>query len=768
MPNIGLNPKFRFDTFGLGPENEFAHAAALAISKTPSKAYNPLYLYGPPTLGKTHLLHALAHEITAKHPDLDICHLSAGSFKDQLDRSLNQGTTEHFRQLYNTVDVFILDDLNYLKGDSQTQEIFFQIFSSLLEKDKQIVLAGHVPPTLRSDLDSRLTNLFHAGLVVDMRQPSYETRVAILQKKSQIENCFLPAKVLHFIAGNFSRNILELEGALRRLSAYASLMNKEITLGMAKNLLTPEAPPAPNTNQSPGKLLDTRPDFQTVREHGNYVDKTMFLQALISQGGSFFLSRPRRFGKSLLLSTLKAAFEGKQALFKDLWLHDKIDWQKRPVIHFDLSSKRWNSLEDAELSLKVLIENAANSHDIKLKQTRSDLMLEELIQNLAKQRTRVAVLIDEYDHPFTSNLDNPELMMDLTQLIASFFGNFKSLHESIHLLFLTGVSKFAKVSVFSGLNQVVDLTLDPAFATVLGYTQDEIVHYFRDEIKTLEGKHNLSHEETMALIADWYNGFSWDGKTRVYNPYSIMHLFHLYHFRHYWYETGTPSYLVQLFRNGQIDLPRLEHIKIDSSLLEPEDPRRVSALTQFFHTGYLTVDTITTSDDGGMLLSLKFPNFEVRQAMLTRFLSDLRNQNSTNGTRILIDELVNALVQDDLDTLRDELKQLFASIPYQIFINNLEAYYHTVVFLVFSMIGLQVEAEVQTNRGRIDATVVLPDHIYIFEFKMGKAEPGMNQIIEKGYVERFIAEKKPITLISAGFEERSRNIGDWLVQPFTG
>jgi len=357
---------------------------------------------------------------------------------------------------------------------------------------------------------------------------------------------------------------------------------------------------------------------QIIREGYLYVDKTAYLHRLITRGKFYFLSRPRRFGKSVLISTLASLFRGERDLFRGLHIEEHWAFAPHLVIRLDMLGIPSNSLVDLERGLKQRLDEIAARHDLVLTREQAANRFRELIVTLGA-RGPVVVLVDEYDKPILDQIGDPPRAEANRQFMATFYGVIKSTESYLAFTFLTGVSKFAKISLFSDLNNLQDLTLNPDYAGIAGYTESEVNHYLRDhltsEIDGLEG------EALRAEMRSWYNGYSWDGKTRVYNPISVLSMLNERRFEPFWFATGTPKFLIALLRQGNLKIPDLEHAEIHGALFESVTPDNIDALTLFFQTGYLTIREAVRSPRG-TIYRLGYPNREVKDALLTVLLAD--------------------------------------------------------------------------------------------------------------------------------------------------
>jgi hypothetical protein len=481
---------------------------------------------------------------------------------------------------------------------------------------------------------------------------------------------------------------------------------------------------------------------------------------MINRGKVFFLSRPRRFGKSLLISTLEAIFKGEKALFEGLYIADKIDWNEwYPVIKLDWGGISHFSAAQMEEGTAIHLKRIAASHDITLEQTRASDRFEELIDILHQQTGRqVVVLVDEYDMPILDALDGPvEIIDEIRKFLQSFYKVLKTADEHLRFVFLTGVSKFSKVSIFSGLNNLNDITLDAEYAALCGYTQDELERYFDSAIDEMALAQQRSRQDLLERIRYWYNGFSWDGVTPVYNPFSTLLLFSKKIFRDYWFETGTPTFLVNIIKERNDVKVLLEPVEINDSNLDSFDYRTLDTKILLFQTGYLAVKQVIKDHFGEKLIyTLGVPNEEVRSAML-EYLTSSFAAYPVSDTAIMRGRMMGQLFDGDVSGLERNIRELFAGIPNQLHL-PCEAYYHSLLLLWLNMLGFDVQAEVSTDKGRIDAVWTWEDRVVIAEVKYavkGRVGPllkkAMAQIRKQCYYERYNGVKRRIALLAIGF-----------------
>jgi hypothetical protein len=491
-----------------------------------------------------------------------------------------------------------------------------------------------------------------------------------------------------------------------------------------------------------------------------YVDKTPFMHKLMSSGKVFFLSRPRRFGKSLLVSTLEALFKGDKFLFEGLYIHDAYDWEEHyPVIKLDWSVIKHTTEAEMEKGLMVFLKQIAGEYQITLKQEYAVNCLSELLWGLHRKTSRQAVvLVDEYDLPILDALREPAEKIEAIQdFLQSFYRVLKAEDEHLRFVFLTGVSKFSKVSLFSGLNNLRDISLDTDYAAVCGYTQEELERYFEPYIGSFAQSEPVSGEEILKQIRQWYNGFSWDGRSFVYNPFSTLLLFSSRVFKNYWFDTGTPTFLVNLIKERNEVKLLLEPCQMQDTEFSSFDYAALSTKLLMFQTGYLTIKQINKSRFGTQLLyTLGVPNEEVRLSLMVHLVSSFAIYPVSN-TATMRDSMLGQLFDGDIRAFEQSMRELFAHIPYQLHIPR-EAYYHSLFLLWLNLLGFNIQAEVATDKGRIDAVWTWEDRVVIAEIKYvlaGTVEPlldeALNQIRERRYHERYAASHPRIALLAIAF-----------------
>ena len=487
-----------------------------------------------------------------------------------------------------------------------------------------------------------------------------------------------------------------------------------------------------------------------------YVDKTEKIFDLVKNPkGVYFLSRPRRFGKSLLISTLNEIFEGKKELFKGLWIYNAdYAWEKHPVVRIDFSKSKARNEDELINYIVYQLDKIAQAYGITLRQTQYDIKFDEILTQLS-QINKIVILIDEYDKPIIDNIENKELAVELREILKGFYTIIKACDEHIRFVFLTGVSKFSKAGVFSGLNNLEDISMDVQYSSLPGITGQEMKTCFKEHIDQFAKTEEITNADLIKKIAYWYDGFCFSkGCTKVFNPFSVLLLFKKLDFGNYWFESATPSFLIKLMEEKGFDIKKMQDLEVRAENFSTYEIEDLSLVPLLFQTGYLTIKGY---DNDFMTYRLGYPNFEVENSFQYALL---RSYSYTETDGYLV-SLIRVLRNDDFETFFETLRIFFANIPYDLQINK-EKYYQTVFYLIFSLIGLKVEAEIKTNIGRIDAVIVDKD-IYIFEFKFnGDKNKALNQIKEKKYFERYQGTNREIYLF--GVEFADRNVGKWVVE----
>ena len=501
--------------------------------------------------------------------------------------------------------------------------------------------------------------------------------------------------------------------------------------------------------------------FRTLRESDcYYVDKTAFVERLLHHGTHYFLSRPRRFGKSLFLDTLKELFEGNQALFAGLHIHDRHEWsQRHPVVRLSFGGGSFTEPGNLYASVMAQLEGVAEQAGVSARYATGPERFAHLIRTLhTRAGQRVAVLVDEYDKPILDALETPEVARaNRDYLRPGLYGVIKDSDAHVRFTFLTGISKFSKVNLFSQLNNLTDLTLDRRYSSICGYTEDDLDTVFAPELDGLDREQ----------VREWYNGYRWRGEEKVYNPYDVLLLFDSREFAAHWFETGTPTFLVDTLFERRVSSVSLDRTVSTAELLSAFDVEEIGTEALLFQTGYLTITGEETL--GGMALyRLGYPNREVRQSLnrvlLRRLVQDTARQTA-NSMR-----LAHLLATNDCVGLKELFGAFFASIPYQWYTNNdiadYEGFYASVFYSYFAALGYEIAVEESTveessSHGRLDMAMGAGGHVYLFEFKVAElAPPGsaLAQLRERDYAAKYRGRSEPIHLIGVEFSRQSRTV----------
>ncbi|MDR1153982.1 MAG: ATP-binding protein [Bacteroidales bacterium] len=499
--------------------------------------------------------------------------------------------------------------------------------------------------------------------------------------------------------------------------------------------------------------------FEDLRSNNYlYVDKTEHIHRLVTTGKIYFLSRPRRFGKSMLISTLDALFSGRKELFEGLYVYDQRDWSKsNPVIRIDWTAIKHGTPEEIENSLSVWLKIEARENEITLFSEYASDCFRELITKLhRKTGEKVAILIDEYDAPILDVMSkSPEELKAIQESLQGFYKILKATDEHLQFIFLTGVTKFAKLSIFSALNSPDDITMDESYAAICGYTQEELEYYFSEYMDALIAKEGDTRENVLNRIRRWYNGYTWDGKTSVYNPYSTLLFFKKKVFSNYWFASGTPAFLMeQLKLRDQIDLV-FDPVEASPKIFDSFDPNNIDNISLMFQTGYLTVKKITPTGETPQY-TLGIPNQEVRISLL-EYLVSLFSYYPLGRVEPLVRTMGKQLRSLDADGFAQSVRIMLANIPYIIRIGN-EKYYHSLFLSWMNVLGFRAHGEIMTGSGRIDAVLEQPDTVVVSELKYHSKTKvptllrhAMKQIHDKKYYEKYLCSGKKIVLLGLAF-----------------
>ena len=499
------------------------------------------------------------------------------------------------------------------------------------------------------------------------------------------------------------------------------------------------------------------PSFSKIRNDGYiYVDKTRYIHQLVETGKYYFLSRPSGFGKSLLVDTIAELFSGSKELFEGLWIHDHWDWEKTsPVIRFSMAQLAYDKMSLAE-ALKSALNRNADRLGIKLLGVNLKDLFIELIEK-ASVKGNVVILIDEYDKPIIDYVDDPETMDENRFTMKSFYSILKDSDNYIRLLFMTGVSQFSQLSIFSDLNNLRNITLVSQYGGLTGITGEELEHYFAPEI----AERQKEDPEILDKIKAWYDGYTWNLKDWVYNPNSILNYFADpdLTFTNFWFNTATPTYLVNHLKRYHIH--DLEEIKIGANDMYYFDPRNTPIGSILFQTGYLTLKHRSPS---GQVYTLGFPNKEVKISFLDNLLGIYRGVYPSSSIQI-IENIQDALNAKDIDGLIAELNALIASIPFDHWKADKESIFNIIIFLTFRLAGLEVGTEIHNSKGRCDLLIKTDQYIYVIELKLdGTTEQAIDQIIEKEYLAQYETDTRQKIAIGVNCSSKQKNITEHSVR----
>lgn len=516
-----------------------------------------------------------------------------------------------------------------------------------------------------------------------------------------------------------------------------------------------------------------------IKSNCVYVDKTEHIYNLI-QGDCYFFSRPRRFGKSILCSTLKELFLGEKDTFKELWISTSSSyaWPKHPVIYIDFLLIHCRTTTGLTASLMRYLNEIAKDYGLKeLAFTTPGEMLKDLTITLYRiygSDNGVVLIIDEYDKPILDHLDNPSLAEEMRQILKDFYIFIKGLDEYLRFVFITGVSRFSKTSIFSGLNQLVDITMEPQFAHLVGYTEAEINYFFDEHLEQAAHYQKLTRTEFSDTLRLWYNGYRfWKNLPlrllqseetialpRLYAPFSILHVLYTCRLENYWIETATPAFLIDLLKNNSYPSDIINKLKADIEELATFDPTDIPLTTLLFQTGYLTIKTYDAESRNYLL---EVPNNEVSES-LSKYILNVVTGYKANQINDYLNNLYKEIEGENLEKFITELKNFYVKVPYTITIDQ-EKYYQSILFVLLNLLTIKIDVERATNIGRIDMVVETTKTIYIFELKLNKsAQEAIEQIKTKKYYERYVGLSKKIILVGINFSSKEKNIESFLFE----
>lgn len=505
--------------------------------------------------------------------------------------------------------------------------------------------------------------------------------------------------------------------------------------------------------------------FEKIIEGGfAYVDKTEIIYQLTTAGQFFFLSRPRRFGKSLMLSTLEAYFEGKKALFEGLWLGqaEGIDWTPRPVLRLNFVDAT-PTVDGLHSLLEFHLQKWESAYDV----TSSGINHGQRFRNVIEKANeitgqKVVVLIDEYDKVLVNTMHEPDLHEEMKRILKPIYGVLKGADRHIEFAILTGVSRFSKLSIFSDLNNLNDITLDNRFSTICGITEDELRRYFAPGIESFATTQNTDFEGMMQILKKNYDGYHFTEKSPdIYNPFSLINALDAQKILHRWFESGTPTFLVKMMQDSDLDIQSIFTTEADSTSLSSSDTIHSNLTALLFQTGYLTIKGYNEED---MEYTLGIPNREVAEGMFKCLLPEYSGQGN-DPSMMAVRKMRNAIRAGEPEEMMEYLTAFLARIPYTLSKGRAESYFQNNLYIIFTLLGFAVEAEYTTARGRIDILLKTPKFVYVMELKLnGTPEEALQQINDSGYCDQFVSDPRKLFRIGMNFSKRMRNIDRWVIE----
>ena len=500
--------------------------------------------------------------------------------------------------------------------------------------------------------------------------------------------------------------------------------------------------------------------FEKIRTDGFvYVDKTALIYKLAASGQYYFLSRPRRFGKSLLVSTMEAYFSGRKDLFEGLAMESlEKDWTEYPVLHLDLTGSSYTDISHLKVSLDQYLRKWESLYDVTPMSEDVSSRFKDII-DAAYRKTgqKVVILIDEYEKPIIDNIDNPELMEQFRRELQGFYSVIKGKDNAIRFAFLTGVTKLGKMSIFSGLNNLNDISMDARYSDICGMSEQELKSYFSESVKTLAEVNGLSVEECYEKLASMYDGYHFsENSIGVYNPFSLLNTFNSGKFRMYWFETGTPTFLVRYLKQGNYNLDNISRNDVSLETLTGSNYVSPAPITLMYQAGYLTIRGFNSDF---FTYNLDYPNEEVKRGFM-HSLSQLFAPALIDG-ELSVYQFVRDVRSGNTEAFMNRLTAFFAGNSYEIQ-GDLELYFQNVMSIMLKMMGLYVKTEYQTSNGRIDIVFDTDKYVYIIELKRDQSpEIALRQVEEKGYDKPFLASGKQIIKLGINFSSETKTIDGW-------
>ncbi len=505
-------------------------------------------------------------------------------------------------------------------------------------------------------------------------------------------------------------------------------------------------------------------NFESLINDGyTYVDKTAHIYNLLNTGRYYFLSRPRRFGKALLISTMEAYFSGKREFFKGLAMENlETEWTEYPILHIDLNTGKYDREEELVSLLNSILYQWEQSYGKEENEDTLSLRFKGIIQRAyEKTGKQVVILIDEYDKPLLQAIGNEDLQTKYCSTLKAFYSVLKTQDRYIKFAFLTGVTKFGKVSIFSDLNNLRDISMQSDYSDICGISEKEIHIYFEESIQKLSSKNNLTYEETCEKLKDWYDGYHFEHDTEgVYNPFSLLNTFVSEKFSDYWFETGTPSFLVDLLKKTKYDLNDIQREEVSSDVLNSVDSFSTNPIPMIYKSGYLTIKGY---NERFGIYRLGFPNKEVEQGFV-KYLMPFYTPVSENKTVFFISNFIEELEQGKPELFMQRLQTIFANANYDV-AGEMEKYFQNCMWAIFMMMGFYTHVERHTSYGRADIVIQTKDYIYILELKLdGSAESALQQIEDKGYAAPFAMDSRKLYKIGVNFSSVTRGIEEYVIR----
>ena len=504
--------------------------------------------------------------------------------------------------------------------------------------------------------------------------------------------------------------------------------------------------------------------FSKIRENNKlYIDKTRFIFELVyHEANYFFLSRPRRFGKSLLTSTLKAYFQGQRELFQGLAIEKlEKDWVEYPVLHFDMSLGKHHTVEELERYLRFILEPYEKQYGITTSELDINNRLTRLIHEAhAQTGQQVVVLIDEYDAPLLDVVHEEENLPKLRQVMRNFYSPLKACDPHLRFVFLTGITKFSQMSIFSELNNLVNISMKPEFAAICGFTKEEILENMHDHLVRLAERQGITFDEAVNKLTETYDGyhFTWPSPD-IFNPFSVLNCMSDCSFNYYWFASGTPTYLIEMMRKFDVAPSNVGRLRAQASAFDAPTERMTSLTPLLYQSGYLTIKAANKMG----IYTLDIPNKEIRVGLMESLLPNYVMARADDGN-VVVADMCEALFENNLESFFTLLRDFLLSIPY-CENTHYEGHYQQLLYVILSLLGRYVDVEVRTNKGRIDLVMQAAGTLYLMELKVGQsAEAALQQIDLKQYPERFALSGLPIVRVGLNFDMETRTIADWKVE----